>query len=224
MAALRRFFSRRQGAASFKGMRSPRNFLTLIQAGVAVASLLAPQLGFAYDHPLRDDAVREAYFLGQNPDQAAQLLSRYVQSLPVPESGPHVAQIELSTPYAQVVEVSQQHSVGYSAQDAAADYKKRGDFILVRVQVMFTPSYSDRGEGFWRDVSVGLVQKDHMAARSVSAELLYSGDRDGDSWIIGANVFVVFSVAGVESDSVQVEVVPPEGETVRATFDLDGLR
>ena len=41
---------------------------------------------------------------------------------------------------------------------------------------------------------------------------------------IGANVYVQFSLTGVRSDSVQVEVVPPEGDAVHATFDLSTLR
>jgi len=205
-------------------MRLSRRLFFAMQLAAALFSLLTPQLGFAYDHPLTDESVRDAYFLGQDSDRAVSFLSQYVQSLPVPDRGPDVVEIELRTPYAQVVEASLEHLVGYSAQQAAADYKRRGDFIQVRVKVLFTPSYTGRGEDFWRGVSVGLVQKKHMAATSVSGQPLYATDHDGDrAWVIGANVFVQFSVAGVDSDSVDVEVVPPEGATVHATFDLDSL-
>jgi hypothetical protein len=204
-------------------MKFPRKFFTTIQIGVAVCSLAMPQSGFAYSHPLTDEAVRDAYFLGQDSERSATFLADYLQSLRLPDRGPHVAQIELSTPYALVVRTSQQHPTGYSAQQAAADYKQRGDYILVRVQIMFTPTYTG-GEDYWRTVPVGLVQKKHMAARSVSGEALYATDHDGDrAWLIGANVFVVFSVDGVDSDTVQVEVEPPGGTTVHATFDLDRL-
>jgi hypothetical protein len=68
------------------------------------------------------------------------------------------------------------------------------------------------------------VQKKHMAATKVSAQLLYASDPDGDSsWVTGANVFIQFSVAGVDSDSVDVEVIPPGGASVHATFDLGRL-
>jgi hypothetical protein len=193
-----------------------------MQFGVAMLSLLVPQLGFAYDHPLTDEAVRDAYFLGQDLDRSNEFFAQYTQTLPVPDSGPQVAEIELLTPYAQVVDVSRSHPMGYSAQQAAADYKKRGDSIQVRVKVLFTPTYAG-ADDFWRGVSVGLVQKKHMAATEVRAQLLYTSDPDGYSWVIGANVFVEFSVAGVESDSVDVAVVPPGGAGVRATFDLGRL-
>jgi hypothetical protein len=206
-------------------MRYLPESLGTIQAIFIVGALLVAQPALAYDHPLTDEAVRDAYFLGQDADRAADFLSKYVQTPPLPDNGPHVSRIELSTPYAQVVEVSQQHSVGYSAQDAAADYKKRGDTILVSVQIMFTPTYLSNDENYWSTVPVGLVQKTHIAARSVSGQAIYAVDHDGDSsWVIGANVYVVFGVKGVASDTLQVEVIPPGGAAVHATFDLSDLK
>jgi hypothetical protein len=204
-------------------MRPPRKLLVAAQAGALVLSLLAPFPVLAYDHPLTAEAVREAYFIGQDVKTVNTFLSQYTRALPVPDSGPQVAEIALSTPYAQVVEVSAQHSVGYSAQQAAEDYRKRGDFIAVRVRVLFTPTYTNYAEDFWRSVSVGLIQKKHLAATKVDGRPVYSGDEYG-SEVIGADVFVDFSIAGLKSDSLQVEVVPPAGAAVHATFDLSTLR
>jgi hypothetical protein len=53
---------------------------------VALVALLAVP-SFAFDTPLSDQAVREAYFLGQRHDDSmAKLLNRYTQSLPAPET------------------------------------------------------------------------------------------------------------------------------------------
>jgi hypothetical protein len=206
-------------------MKSRRRLLTMGQLGAVTVTLLLPPPSFAFDHPLSDAQVRDAYFLGQDADRSAAFLAKYVQELPVPEKGPHVSQVELSTPYAQVVQISRQHKDDYSAQQAAVDYKNRGDSIRVRVQVMFTPTYPNGGEDFWSAVSVGLVQKTHIAARSASGQAIYTINREGDrNWIIGANVFVVFDLAGVESDSIQVEVIPPGGPPAYATFQLDELK
>jgi len=206
-------------------MRFTRRLLTLIQFAAALGTALNPPPAFAYDHPLSDEAVREAYFVGQDVKNVNTFLSDYTKSLPVPGSGPHVAQIELSTPYAQVVEASAQHSVGYSDMRAAEDYQKRGDCIMVRVKVLFTPSYSNGGEDFWRGVSVGLIQNGkHMAATGVSGQPIYAVGDYGGSWPIGADLYVKFSVAGVKSDSLAVEVIPPGGSAIRAEFDLNSLR
>jgi hypothetical protein len=201
----------------------PRRLLFWMHFVAALCSLLAPQLAFAYEHPLTDESVRDAYFLGQDLDRSNAFLAQYVQSLPVPQRGPHVAEVELRTPYWQVVEASRENTADYSAQQAAADYRKRGDLLQVRLKVLFTPTYTGRPDDFWRAISVGLVQKNHMAATSVSAQLLYASAPDGYTWVIGANVFINFSVADVDSDSVDVEIIPPEGPTVHATFDLNRL-
>ncbi len=218
------------------GSRSPRErFIqilklsrrrsVLIQFVAALATAFNPYLAFAYEHALSDEAIRDAYFIGQDVKNVNTFLSRYLRGLPVPPSGPHVSEIQLSTPYAQVVEASALHSVGYSSQQAAEDYRKRGDSIAVRVKVLFTPAYPGGAIDFWRLVSVGLIQRGkHMAATSVSGQPIYASDIDGGSWAIGADVFVTFSVAGVKSDNVQVEVIPPEGAPVHATFDLNSLK
>jgi hypothetical protein len=203
-----------------------RRLLTMIQLVAALGIAFNPQFALAYDHPLSDEAVREAYFVGQDVKNVNKFLSQYFRGLPVQHSCPHVAEIELSTPYAQVVEASALHSVGYSDIQAAEDYRKRSDLIAVRVKILFTPTYSGRTADFWRGVSVGLVQgKKHMSATSVDGQPIYSSSSDGGGgFLIGLDVFVKFSVAGVESDSLQVEVVPPEGPAVHATFDLNSLR
>jgi hypothetical protein len=205
-------------------MKFSRTLAIAMQLAAAICAGFFAQFAIAYDHQLSAEAVRDAYFLGQDVKNVNHFLSRYVQSLPVPQSGPDVSEIALSTPYAQVVEVSAQHSVGYSAQQAAEDYRKRGDFIAVRIKVLFTPTYPNPGDDFWRSISVGLIQKNHVAATHVSGEPIYSADAYGDTASIGANVYAQFSLAGVRSDSVQVEVVPPEGSVVHATFDLRILR
>jgi len=108
---------------------------------VTTALLVLPP-AFAYETPLTDKTVREAYFLGQHHDASTQsALKPYVHILPAPPKGPHISEIRLFTPYAQVVEASNAQSAGYSAQQAAADYHSHADTIVVRFHIEFTPSY-----------------------------------------------------------------------------------
>ncbi|PYU24639.1 MAG: hypothetical protein DMG30_08035 [Acidobacteria bacterium] len=94
----------------------------------------------AYDHPLRSSAFREAYFMGSG-GRYTEFLSAYTKNLPVPKTGPHVAQVEVRTPFAHVV-VSSHESVGYSAEQAAQDYRKNPDTVQVRVQILNTATFS----------------------------------------------------------------------------------
>ena len=57
---------------------------------ILVAALLLSPSSFAFDSPLSDQAVREAYFLGQRHDESlARLLDRYTTYLAPPKTGPH---------------------------------------------------------------------------------------------------------------------------------------
>src|SRR5205823_8474915 len=97
----------------------------------------------AVEFPLSDTSIREAYFLGQRNDQkTSDFLKLYAKFLPLPQKGPYVSEIHLLTPYAQIVADSSRHSVGYSAQQAAADYHGRGDTILLQVRIEFTVTYT----------------------------------------------------------------------------------
>jgi len=113
---------------------------------ILAAALLTTSVALAFNAPLSDEAVREAYFLGQrHDDTTARFLETYRRYFPVPESGPHVLVVELFTPYAQAVESSSKQGAGYSAQQAIQDYQVRGDSLRVSVHVRYT---STHGAGF----------------------------------------------------------------------------
>src|SRR5438552_13694066 len=117
---------------------------------VSVVSALAVTLlvwpcSAAFGTHLSDQAVREAYFLGQrNDERTAQFLESYLRRLPMPQSGLYVSEIELFTPYAEAVDLSRQRTFGYRAQQAAQEYCDRGDVFRLRVRVSFTDTYSLR--------------------------------------------------------------------------------
>src|ERR1700675_941782 len=132
----------------------------------------------AFDTPLSDTAVREAYFLGQHNDRStAEFFPPYLRTLPPPRKGPYVAEVEIYTPYVQIIENSHRRSMGYSAQQAELDYRHSRDKIYIRVRLDFTDTYGarelyrpakDESEqsgahqplpDFYRDFRVGLSQR-----------------------------------------------------------------
>jgi hypothetical protein len=148
-------------------------------AAVLVAIILSTPSSFAFDTPLSDEAVREAYFLGQRNDQSTlSFFNSYLRSLPRPDTGAFVAEVEVYTPYVQVVETSRRRSLGYSAQQAAKDYHRLNNRIFIRIRIDFTPTYgnlelyrserADRDDpddstppaDFSNDFRAGLSQKD----------------------------------------------------------------
>ena len=67
---------------------------TVCSSAQFVAILLATALPVsAYEVPLTERSVREAYFLGQRRDEKmGRFLAEYAKHLPLPEKGPHVAE------------------------------------------------------------------------------------------------------------------------------------
>lgn len=87
-------------------------------------ALIATQ-GAAYDHPLGSSAIRNAYFLGSSNSESVKFLSTYKQTLPAPNTGPYIAEMEVRTPFAQVVVSSREHSVGYSPMSARTGLQEK---------------------------------------------------------------------------------------------------
>jgi hypothetical protein len=152
-----------------------RSRLTSLSS-LAVSLLLIPSAS-AFDTPLSQEAVRDAYFLGQrNNESTLSFFSQYVKTLPAPDKGPYISEVEIYTPYSQIIEHSRRLSGSYSAQQAELDYRHGHDKLYVRVRINFTDTYglelyrsakgdkqlSGRGEplpDFYRDFRVGLSQR-----------------------------------------------------------------
>ena len=212
---------------------------------IATAALLLSRPVLAFEMPLTDNAVREAYFLGQRNDQkTADFLKLYTRLLPLPDKGPYVSEIHLLTPCAQVVSISSQHSTGYSAQQAAADYHGRGDTVLLEIRIEFTVTYTyddavrtandtagelDRHldpEDFWRAFRFKLSQNDQFEPFDTRGDPIYGSSSPGDatSTLRGAIVSLEYDASQFESLPIQVEVIPPSAAPVVAKFDLAKLR
>src|SRR5580700_4165703 len=143
----------------------------------ALVSLLLIPPASAFDAPLSPEAVRDAYFLGQHNDQSTlSFFSQYVRTLPAPDKGPYIAEVEVYTPYTQIIEASRRRTGSYSAQQAELDYRHHPDKLYVRVRIDFTETYglelyrSAKGDrelsgsdqplpDFYRDFRVGLSQR-----------------------------------------------------------------
>src|SRR5438445_9922338 len=102
---------------------------------LALASLLilAPSSN-AFDSPLSDTAVRDAYFLGQRRDGSlSKLLDKYVLYLQPPKTGPYIQSVSFLTPYILTAIYSSEQVSIYSAQQAQLDHLKYPEVVRVTV-------------------------------------------------------------------------------------------
>ena len=106
--------------------------------------LILPFPLLAFETPLSDTAVREAYFLGQHHDEIfGEFVSRYSLSLPPPAKGPYIQSVSFFTPYVLAAINSSQHIGIYSAQQAQLDHDKSPEEVRVIVQILLTASYGE---------------------------------------------------------------------------------
>src|ERR1700693_4551788 len=102
-----------------------------------LAVLLSSPASFAFQSPLSDEAVREAYFLGQRHDGSfARMLDKYSKHLLAPKSGPYIRSITFLTPFAKLVRYSDAFVGNYSAQQAALDHRDHPETVEITVEIL----------------------------------------------------------------------------------------
>ena len=205
--------------------------------------LISPNSG-AFDFPLSDTAVRSAYFLGQRHDiSMAQFLDRYTRHLRAPKTGPYISSITLRTPYSQVVEYSNLYIGNLSAQQVELDHRQATDTVRVIAGIELTPSYGpfvssdgttvafnrfgakQRSSDFWRDFNVIFLEGNSPRNPVfVSGRPNFYCSEGGNCILAGASIEFDFQPESLMSDTLTVQITPPEGDLVFVDFPLDSLR
>jgi hypothetical protein len=224
--------------------------LRIARALFAIAfSLTGSALSFAYEAALTPAALHEAFILGQRNDQAtANFLSPYLKQTTEGSQVPHIAEIEILTPFAQIVDLSRRFTSGYTEEQAAREYHQRGDTIVVRIVLMLPAAYPKpepapdqlpappqqspppntplRPENFWQNFRFEMKQHGKtIATRSIHNKPIYSTPtKDTPAVLDGATVWLEYDAKDVASDETVVEVTTPDSKTINATFDLKKLR
>jgi hypothetical protein len=213
-------------------------------ASLLAAALFVTAPGFSFDLPLSSESVREAYFLGQRHDgSSGRLLENYTKHLPPPDSGPYISSIAFFTPFAQLVQFCDRYVGNYTAQQALLDHRGQEELVKITVEIYLTASYGalipnpagsqsgsspaliPRPYDFWRDFRVQVHNGNQIVSPSISGgHLLYRCGRFGHCRPMGAALELEFPANDFTSDSVTVQVIPPEGDSVSVDFDLIRLR
>ena len=206
-------------------------------------ALLAVQPLAAFDTPLSEEAIREAYFLGQRHDESlTKALEKYTQQLPVPDSGPHIVFVTCLTPFAQAVLFSSQQTANYSAQQAQLDHRDLKETVEVQIAVRFTNSYGPmvpanpsastkdhpafvpRPADFWRDFDVAVLDGDKLLDPTLSTGRPDYVCDEGGCVLVGATILLDFPAEAFAQQNVTVHITPPEGDQVVTNFDLTQVR
>lgn len=220
--------------------RTNRFFLPLLNA-----ALMLPMPAAAFYTPLSDQAVREAYFLGQRGGESlASLLNSYTKFLRTPATGahgPHVFSISFLTPFALIARYSSLQS-DHSVQQAEKDHHPDEETVSIEINIHPTkydwptgPSsrgvrsggpldYYPSSYGFWKSFKYRVFDgKKEMTTENVTVQPQYDCG-DGGCGLTNLIVRIQFPAAAFTADSATIKVTPPEDETVSVDFDLSALR
>ena len=195
----------------------------------------------AFDTPLSDEAIREAYFLGQRHD--ASFLANYIKFLPLPKTGPHISSVTFLTPFARLTQSSSNYVGSYSAQQARLDHLGQEEIVEIIVEIRLTPSYgafissplssrsssppdfTPRSSLFWKDFHVQIYDGDQsLSPADFDGHANHSCGRRGPCVMTGATLKFEFPADAFTSDSATIHIDPPEGDPVSVEFDLTRLR
>jgi hypothetical protein len=205
-------------------------------------------VSLAYEVPLTPAALHEAFILGQRNDAAtAAFLNPYVKQTTEDSREPHIAEIQILTPFAQVVDLSRRFTSGYSEEQAAREYHERGDTVVVRIVLMLPAAYPKpdapndapapaqqpgapatalRPENFWQNFRFATKQQGKtISTRFIRNQPIHSTPtKDTPSVLDGATVWLEYDAKDAASEETVVEVTTPDSKTISATFDLKKLR
>lgn len=210
-----------------------------IVGAVLVVLLGAAVVAPAYERALTSRSLRQAYFLGKDTSfRAEKVLKDYVQTLPLPQRGVHVERIELVTPFKEMVDRARRAPDGYNPVQAEADYRRQPPPLVVKVTLRLTPTFPAhtpytipafqpiifRDADFWQAFDIHVVQRGDIAPDARRGRPLYSCDFLSGCWLAGAVVTLEFDPERVASRPAHVYVFTPDGQQVKAKFDLARMR
>jgi hypothetical protein len=204
-------------------------------AVVFSASMFFVNSMLATTYPLTPEDVREAYFLGRNPEEREAFFSKYVHFPAQPDRGPDVHLIEFRTPYEQVVLKSQENWANYSAQQAQQDYAAHPNEVLVRVSICATQTFSFRTpqSDSRSDQSASWTPKDYLRGFEfrvsqrfpiASQALTVERANLGCAYFDGFVAFLHFRAEQFNPGNVRIVVTRSDGATVETEFNLDQLK
>ena len=219
---------------------------TRLGVSIFAALVMLAQPSFAFQSPLSDESVREAYFLGQRRDGSFEgLVEKSTRRFPAPKNGPYISSVIFVTPFVSAAQLSNNHIGNYSAQQAELDHRELGkEIVKITVEIQLTESYGQfiapatarsrsgfastlilRPDDFWRDFQVQIFNGDQALSNAVyHGRPNYSCGEYGPCILIGATLTYEFPADAFSADSASISVDPPEGEPVTADFDLGRLR
>jgi len=208
--------------------RSWINVVTYRKAGrkawqglLAVLLLASPKGTKAYDFPLSESSIRDAYFLGtRQTSLGSRFLAEYTHEIPGLTLDSYRSFASLETPFTQVAIFSSKR-LNYSAQDAVKVFLGKSLDFRIHLEICYMLDAPPDG------LQVRIVQKKKDLVPDSSERALFFPASDkygGPAPSIGETIDLVFSPDKIDSSTLSILIDTPDGQQAQLDLDLRTLR
>ena len=173
----------------------------------------------AYDVPLSENSIRNAYFLGTrmgglHPD----FIVQYARSVPDLKQGDCTSKVRIETPFLQVAEHARE-APNYSAQDAVKEFYGKSLVFRMYLDICYEPNAPPNA------IKFKITQNKKQLVPLSSESTTYAQATDfGYLPPNGEQIVLEFASEKIESAALTVLIDTPDGQHAETGFDLEKLR
>ena len=202
--------------------QAPQNWLKTLVRGLLTLVLLQSSSAAvcAYDFPLSETALRDAYFLGSRQgNQSGDFLKQYTRSFPGLKVEQFVSFVRLETPFYQVVDYASR-TVAYSAQDAEKDFRDKPLAFRMHVEICYMPNAPPDA------VKIRIIQNNKEIIPDTTKRSAYFPPTDAYTSLpsIGEYIDLELRADKFDSSTLTLAVDTPHGRRSETEFDMQKIR
>ena len=174
----------------------------------------------AYDVPLTENSIRDAYFLGtRQTGLGPDFLANYTREISNLSLGRYRLFASLETPFTQVAILSSK-KLNYSAQDAVKEFLGKPLPFRIHLEICYMVDAPPDG------LTVRIVQnKKELLPASFERSLFFpASDEYSSPPPIGETIQLEFSADKIDSSTLTILIYTPDGQQSETVFDLQTLR
>jgi hypothetical protein len=187
---------------------------------VLFLTLLLALPAYAYDFPLSEHAIRDAYFLGaRQMSVGPAFLAQYTQTIPKLAVGDYKSTINVETPFTQVA-VYASKQLNYGAQDAVKEFSGKPLVFRIHMDILYMLDAPPDA------VQFKVIQnKKEIVPDSVERSAYFpASDKYTRPPAIGETIELEFNPSRLDSSELTIVIDTPDRQHAELDFDLRALR
>lgn len=174
----------------------------------------------AYDVPLTENSIRDAYFLGtRQGGMSPDFLAKYTHEIPKLALGRYRSFASMETPFTQVAVLSSK-KLNYSAQDAVKEFLGKPLLFHLHLEICYMLNAPADA------LEVRIIQnKKELSPDNSDRSLFFpASDEYSSPPPIGETMKFEFKADKIDSSTLSIIVDTPDGQHAQLDTDLSALR